>query len=218
MNKAQILKNTKTYVIEKMSGEGTGHDWFHVERVFKMAEHIAREESDANLFVVQMAALLHDIEDWKFNEDDTSEGTKIARDWMEHQTVDRDLIDHICESIKAVSYKGGANQNKPKTLEAKIVQDADRLDALGAIGIGRAFAYGGFKGREMYNPKIKPKKFTTLAAYKNNKGTTINHFYEKLFLVKDLMHTKTAVKIATKREKFMKEYLNMFYNEWEGKL
>lgn len=216
MNKALITKRTKEYVFQKMSGESTGHDWFHVDRVYKMATNIAKIEGNVDLFVVQIAALLHDIADWKFHDDDQA-GSKVAREWLIKEGVEVSVIDHICNSIQTVSYKGGANDQKPSTLEAKIVQDADRLDALGAIGIGRAFAYGGFKGREMYNPSEKPKKFKSFAEYKNNKGTTVNHFYEKLFLVKDLMHTKTAKSIAEDRETFMKTYLDQFYKEWEGK-
>jgi uncharacterized protein len=213
MNKSSILKQTQQYVYETMSGEGSGHDWFHVERVWKLSLKIAESEKKVDLFALQMIALLHDIADWKFHEDTNN---SIERAWLQKMELAPDVIEQLCQGIRSISFKGGANTVKPPTIEAKIVQDADRLDALGAIGIGRAFAYGGFKQREMYNPKEKPKTFKTLEEYKNNKGTTINHFYEKLFLIRKLMHTKTAKEIAKEREVFMKAFLDEFYAEWEG--
>jgi uncharacterized protein len=213
MNQTSVIKQTRQYVEEKMSGEGTGHDWFHVERVWKLSLKIAESEKDVDLFALQLIALLHDIADWKFHEDTNN---SIERAWLQKMELAPDLIEVLCQGIRSISFKGGANIVKPPSIEAKIVQDADRLDALGAIGIGRSFAYGGFKQREMYNPKEKPKTFKTLEEYKNNKGTTVNHFYEKLFLIRTLMHTKTAKEIAKDREKFMKDFLNEFYAEWNG--
>ncbi len=217
MNKSLIVKETKKYVQQKMACEGTGHDWFHVERVVNMAKRITEQEGDVNLFIVELAALLHDIADWKFNEGDETVGPRVARKWLESQHVNESTIIHICNIIEHISFKGGTNKIKLETKEGQIVQDADRLDALGAIGIGRTFAYGGYKGREMYNPAIKPKTFSTFEEYKDAKNTTINHFYEKLLLLKDGMNTRTAKNIAAERQKFMEEFLNRFYKEWKGK-
>ncbi len=210
----KILQLTEIYVFKTMSGETTGHDWFHVERVVKLSLKIAQSEKNVDLFVLQLIALLHDIADWKFYEDTNN---SVERAWLQKMGLNPELVERLCGDIRSISFKGGANSIKPVTIEAKIVQDADRLDALGAIGIGRAFAYGGFKQREMYNPKEKPKVFKTQEEYKNHKGTTINHFYEKLFLIRKLMHTKTAKAIAKDREIFMKKFLDEFYSEWDGK-
>lgn len=170
------------------------------------------------MFVVKLASLLHDISDWKFNSGDDSIGPKTARKWLEKLQVKEETIFQICEIIKNISFKGAnVKINKMQTKEGMIVQDADRLDAIGAIGIGRAFAYGGYDKREMYNPNIKPIKHKSFVQYKKNRSPTINHFYEKLLLLKNLMNTKTARKIAEKRHKFMKEFLDKFYNEWNGK-
>ena len=216
MNKEEVIKRTADYVKSKLSGEGSGHDWWHVYRVWKTATEISKSEG-TDLFVVQLAALLHDIADWKFHAGDDSVGPKLAREWLEKLDVDENVIFHVCKIIKEVSFKGAGVKSEIKTKEGMAVQDADRLDAIGAIGIARAFAYGGHKGREIYNPNIKPEKHETFEQYKNNKGTTINHFYEKLLLLKNLMNTKAARKIAEERHKFMEEYLDKFFKEWEGK-
>jgi len=216
MNKEQIIKETAEYVKKVLGGEGTGHDWWHVYRVWRKAIHLGKEEK-ADLFVVQLAALLHDIADWKFNEGDDSVGPEMAREWLERMEVDKDTISHVCEIIEDVSFKGAGVDNRMKTVEGMVVQDADRLDALGAIGIARTFAYGGYKGREIYNPDIKPERHETFEAYKAKNGPSINHFYEKLLLLKDRMNTKTAKAIAERRHRFMEEYLDRFYQEWEGR-
>jgi len=216
MNKEEVIKRTADYVKSKLDGEGSGHDWWHIYRVWKTAVNIGKKE-DADLFVVQLAALLHDIADWKFHAGDDSIGPKLAREWLEKLDVDENVISHVCEIIKGVSFKGAGVKSKIKTKEGMVVQDADRLDALGAIGIARAFAYGGHKGSEIYNPKIKPEKHETFEQYKKSKGTTINHFYEKLLLLKDLMNTPSARKIAGERHGFMEQYLDKFFKEWEGK-
>ncbi len=215
MDNEDILKQTEDYVRKKLGGESSGHDYWHVHRVLKNAVHIGAHEK-ADLFVVQLAALLHDISDWKFNKGDDSVGPKLAREWLENLKVEENVISHVCEIIKDVSFKGSGVITKMRTKEGCIVQDADRLDAIGAIGISRAFAYGGHKGREIYNPKIKPEKHESFEQYKNNKGPTINHFYEKLLLLKDRMNTETAKKIADKRNKFMEQFLERFFKEWEG--
>ena len=164
-----------------------------------------------------MAALLHDIADWKFYGGDEDAGPKAAREWLEQQGVDEEIIVHVCEIIKHLSFKGAGVKSQMKTKEGMIVQDADKLDAIGAIGIARTFAYGGHANRALYDPDIKPEYHTSFEAYKNNQGHTINHFYEKLLLLKDLMNTQAAKKVAEDRHKYMEEFLNRFYAEWDGK-
>ena len=216
-NATEILEKTQTYVKDLLSGEGTGHDWWHILRVTKLAKYIAKQEA-ANLLIVELTALLHDIADWKFHDGDIEKGPRVARQWLEGLSLDVKSIDAICENIANISFKGAKVKAKPLSLEGQIVQDADRLDALGAIGIARAFAYGGFKQRPLYEPDIKPVLHTSFESYKNNQGTTVNHFYEKLLLLKDALNTKTAQKIAAKRHEFMENFLAQFFSEWEVKL
>ncbi len=216
MNEEAILKQTEEYIRNKLSGESSGHDWWHVYRVWKNAIHIGKHE-DVDLFVVQLAALLHDISDWKFNEGDDDVGPRLAREWLEKMQVEERAISHVCEIIKEMSFKGAGVKTQMRTKEGMVVQDADRLDAIGAIGIARTFAYGGHKGREIYNPNIKPELHDSFEKYKSDTGPTINHFYEKLLLLKELMNTNTAKKIAEERHQFMEQFLNKFYKEWEGK-
>ena len=216
MNKRQVIKQTAEYVKAKLSGEGSGHDWWHVYRVWRNATNIGKHEK-ADLFVVELAALLHDIADWKFQKGDDEVGSKIARKLLKKLSVEEDVISHVCQIVKNVSFKGAGVMTKINTIEGMIVQDADRLDAIGAMGISRTFAYGGSAGREIYNPEIKAIKHKTFEQYKSSKSSSINHFYEKLLLLKELMHTTTAKKIAEKRHKFMKDFLHEFFQEWEGK-
>lgn len=199
-----------------MGIEPTGHDWFHVERVYKNALYIAKNENGCDIFIVKLASLLHDIADWKFH-DDPEAGEKTARIWLEKNNVSKEVIDRVCGIVATMSYRGGTNPPM-KTIEGKIVQDADRLDALGAIGIARAFAFGGYKERQIYNPKLKPKKYKTAIQYKNSNGTTINHFYEKLLLLSNKMNTKTGKRIAARRHKILENYLEEFYKEWDSDL
>ena len=212
----KIIEATAAFVKETLQGEGTGHDWRHAERVWKMALHIGKEEK-ADLFIIQLGALLHDIADWKFCGGDDTVGPAKARAFLETQFIPEHITQHVTHIIKNVSFKGLqtpiANQ---LTLEGKIVQDADRLDALGAIGIARTFAYGGHTKRELYNPDIKPEIHTSYEQYKKNSGPTINHFYEKLLHLKDLMNTQTARNIAKTRHQYMKEFLAQFYQEVDG--
>ncbi len=215
MDEEAVLERTEEYIRKKLSGEGSGHDWWHVYRVWKSAIHIGRQEK-ADLFVVQLAALLHDISDWKFNDGDDDVGPKLAREWLEGMQVKEQVIFQVCEIIKEMSFKGAGVKTQMRTLEGKIVQDADRLDAIGAIGIARTFAYGGYKGREIYDPNLKPELHDSFEKYKSSTSPTINHFYEKLLLLKDLMNTKTAKKIAEERHEFMEQFLNQFYIEWDG--
>jgi len=196
-------------------GEGSGHDWWHVYRVWKNAIHIGKQES-VDLFVVELAALLHDVADWKFHDGNDEIGPQVAKEWLESLAVSVDTVSHVCQIIKDISFKGAGVVTAMKTTEGMVVQDADRLDALGAIGIARTFAYGGSKNREMYNPDINPEMHTSFEQYKNSQGTSINHFYEKLLLLKELMNTATAKQIAEKRHAVMEDYLAQFYREWEG--
>jgi len=214
MKEEDIIKQTVEFVKEHLGKEVTGHDWWHTKRVWKTALRIAKEEKDIDLFVVQLAALLHDIADWKFHEGNDSVGPELAREWLEKFGVDKKTIDHVCEIIKDISFKGAGVKTRMKTKEGMIVQDADRLDALGAIGIARCFATGAKLNREIYNPEIKPKLHKTFEEYKKSRSTSINHFYEKLLLLKDLMNTKTAKKIAEERHKFMEQFLDRFFKEW----
>ena len=216
MKKEKIIEQTAAYVKKSMSGEETGHDWFHVYRVWKTATKIGKSEK-ANLFIVQLASLLHDIADWKFSGGDLSASSNFSRKWLESLGVEKSHINHICDIIKNISFKGSEVKNEIKTIEGMVVQDADRLDAIGAIGISRAFAYSGYKGSELYNPDLKPQKHKTFEEYKKSKSTAINHFYEKLLLIKDMMNTETGRQMAEKRHNFMKRFLERFFKEWEGK-
>ncbi len=213
--KLEILAQTASYVRSRLQGEGTGHDWFHVERVRKTAAAIAQKEK-ADAFIVELAALLHDIADFKFHGGDETIGPRMSRDWLGKLDVPEDVISHVCEIVKDISYKGAGTPTPMRTLEGKTVQDADRLDALGAVGIARTFAYGGAKNREIYNPDIPPENHETFEQYKNSTGHTINHFYEKLLLLKDLMNTATGKKIAAQRHTFMEQFLHRFFKEWNG--
>ena len=216
MNNKFIIKQTQEYVRKKLKGESSGHDWYHVYRVWKNAIYIGKQEK-VDMFVVQLAALLHDIADWKFHKGDDSIGPKLAKQWLKKLNVDENVINHVCEIIQEMSFKGAGVKFQMKTKEGMVVQDADRLDAIGAIGIARTFAYGGHKRVEMHNPNIKPKKHKSFYQYKNSKTTTINHFYEKLLLLKNLMNTKTAKQIAEKRHNFMEHFLDKFFKELGGK-
>lgn len=216
MEEKQIIKKTEEYVRSRLQGEGSGHDWWHVHHVWKTAVLIGKEEQ-ADLFVVQLAALLHDIADWKFHQGNDEIGLQLVKEWLEKLEVEEKTIAHVCEIIRNISFRGAKVKNTIKTKEGKIVQDADRLDALGAIGISRTFAYGGHKGREIYNPDLPPEKHLNFEQYKNSTGPTINHFYEKLLLLKDLMNTETGRRIAEKRHLFMEQFLERFYQEWDGR-
>src|SRR3989339_1633286 len=194
MKQSEIIEKTKEYVQNKLSGESSGHDWWHIYRVWKNALNIGQHEN-VDLFVVQLAALLHDIADWKFNDGDLDIGPKIAREWLESLEVEEEIIAHVTQIIKEASFKGAGEIKRMPTLEGEVVQDADRLDAIGAIGIARTFAYGGNKNRLMYDPGKKPSLHKSKKEFLKNDGSSINHFYEKILLLKDRMNTKTAKKI-----------------------
>ena len=212
-----IIKQTAEFVRKHLERDATGHDWRHTERVWKLALRIAKEGKNVDLFVVQLAALLHDIADWKFHRGDITVGPKLAEEWLKKLQVGEDVISHVCEIIREISFKGAKVKSKMRTKEGMIVQDADRLDAMGAIGIARCFATGAKLNREIYNPEIKPKLHKTFEEYKKAESTSINHFYEKLLLLKNLMNTKTAKKIAKERHDFMKQFLDRFFKEWDCK-
>ena len=212
---SSIISKTCEFVESKLAGEGSGHDWWHIFRVWTLARKIAVEEK-AQLEIVELGALLHDIADWKFHDGDDSIGPAMAREFLNSHNVDPDLSDSVVEIISTVSYKGAGVATPMKTLEGKIVQDADRLDAIGALGIARTFAYGGYKNRLIYHPDEKPVLHESYEDYKKNEGHTINHFYEKLLLLKERMNTNTGKKIAEGRHQFMQNYLDQFYREWDG--
>lgn len=212
---SQILLKTEAFIREKLAGDSSGHDWWHIDRVRRNAVHIARDEG-ADLYVVELAALLHDVADWKFHGGDDSIGPQTARDWLTRHEVDPTVIDHVCEIIATVSFKGAGVATEMSTIEGKCVQDGDRLDAIGAVGIARAFAFGGHFGRAIYDPDVPPEQHQTFAAYKSKGGPTINHFYEKLLLLKDRMQTATGRRLATERHQFMEQFLDQFFGEWRG--
>ena len=206
------IDHTVQYVKELQTGESSGHDWWHTHRVWCNARFIGEKEG-ANLFIVQIAALLHDIADWKFYGGDATVGPSKARLFLEAEGVAKGDIDHVCEIIYTMSFKGRGVASTMATLEGKVVQDADRLDAIGAIGIARAFAYGGYKGHEIYNPAIAPVDHQTTAEYLASRAPSINHFYEKLLLLRDLMNTQTGRALADERHAFMELYLETFFKE-----
>jgi uncharacterized protein len=210
-----ILDNTILFVKERLQNAEAGHDWFHVERVYKNSLLIANAE-ECNLEIVKLGALLHDIADSKFHNRDETIGPKLAREFLESQKASEEVITHVVNIIENISFKGGNFEMKFFSKELEIVQDADRLDALGAIGIARTFNYGGFKNRPLYLPNIPPNLYMTKEEYKNSEVPTLNHFYEKLLLLKDKMNTETGKKIALERHKFMENFLSQFYAEWEG--
>jgi uncharacterized protein len=210
-----IIETTINFVKQKLQNAEAGHDWFHIERVYKNALLIAENEN-CNLQVVQLGALLHDIADSKFHNGDETIGSKTARDFLESQNAAAEIVNHVIAIIENISFKGGNFDKKFSSIELDIVQDADRLDAIGAIGIARTFNYGGFKNRQLYHPEIAPNLQMTKEAYKNNDAPTINHFYEKLLLLKDKMNTKTGKTIAENRHIFMETFLEQFYSEWNG--
>ena len=208
---------TINFVKEKLEGAEAGHDWFHIERVWKLSKKIAEKEG-GNLEVIELSALLHDIADPKFHNGDETLALKISQNFLEEIQVDAELIEQVLSVIKNISFKNRAEAPENPPLELQIVQDADRLDAIGAIGVARTFNFGGFKNNLMYHPEIKPNLGMNKEEYKKSNGTTINHFYEKLLLLKDLMNTETAKKIASERHNFMLQFLDEFYKEWNVEL
>lgn len=214
MNQNDIIQRTAEYIKQEFSDDSSGHDWWHIYRVWKTSIAICEQEK-ADAFIVQLAALLHDLDDWKFNDSD-DETPLRAKAWLKSCGVNSVTTQAVCNIIMNISYKGAGVANKMDSLEGFIVQDADRLDAIGAIGIGRAFAYGGYKNRPLYDPDSPPTMHASFEAYKNSKSATINHFYEKLLLLKDRMNTPAAKRIAEQRHDVMVKFLDQFMKEWDG--
>ena len=217
MDQHQLIAETIAFVKEKLKNAEGGHDWFHIERVFNTAKWISRQEN-VDALVVQLAALLHDIADPKFHYGDESLGPKIASDFLKSQDVDDETIAHVVNIIKHMSFKNSLEKEHKSFVskELQVVQDADRLDAIGAIGIARAFNYGGFKNSPLYDPQVAPKPNMTKEEYKKSNAPTINHFYEKLLLLKDQMNTETGKELANERHRFMLNFLQQFQKEWYG--
>ncbi len=215
MTSEEIIQKTTAFVKEQLANAEGGHDWFHIERVYKNALLISKSEN-VDPFIVALGALLHDIADSKFHNGDETVGPRIAREFLFKLNIDSSVIEHVINIIENISFKGGNEAQKFRSPELDVVQDADRLDAIGAIGIARCFNYGGFKNRALYNPGIEPNLNMSKAEYKASTAPSINHFYEKLLLLKDKMNTKTGKQIALNRHTFMELYLKQFYNEWNG--
>lgn len=215
MNNTTLIERTSAFVKQQLAHAEGGHDWFHIQRVYNNAMLIAKTEP-ADLLVVQLAALLHDIADSKFHNGDETVGPKVARDFLTSEKVATVVIEHVVKIIENISFKGGNFTTTFASAELNVVQDADRLDAIGAIGISRTFNYGGFKNRALYHPDIPPKLNMSKEEYKKSSAPTINHFYEKLLLLKDKMNTPTGKKIAQQRHEYMEGFLEQFYSEWHG--
>lgn len=211
-----LVEATAQHVRALFANEGSGHDWWHIERVWRMANRLCAMEG-ADPSVVQLAALLHDIADWKFHGGDQTAGPRAARQWLESLSADPALVDHVCDIIAKLSYKGAGVSTDMPTLEGRVTQDADRLDAIGAIGIARAFAYGGHANRLLYDPDRPPVAHATAEAYRGDNGSTINHFHEKLLLLKDRMQTASGRLLAERRHEVMRGFLDEFHAEWDGK-
>ncbi|PUZ24693.1 uncharacterized protein GA0116948_105199 [Chitinophaga costaii] len=211
----QIIDRTVAYVQQELAHAEGGHDWFHIYRVWKQALHIAQAEQ-ANVFVVSLAALLHDIADAKFHHNDDTIGPAKAQAFLLTQDIAQDIVHHVVAIVENISFKGGKTQRSFHSKELDVVQDADRLDAIGAIGIARTFHYGGYKHRAIYDPSIPPNLEMDVTQYRNSQAPTLNHFYEKLLLLKDRMNTDSGKVLAAARHQFMEEYLHRFYKEWEG--
>jgi uncharacterized protein len=215
MNKELIIQKTILFVKETLSDAEGGHDWWHIYRVWRLSKQISQGEK-VDSFIVELGALLHDIADSKFHNGDEEIGPRKAKEFLQSLDISEDIILHIENIISNISFKGGGHTQEFKSPELNIIQDADRLDAMGAIGIARAFNYGGYKNRKIYNPEIKPNLNMTKEEYKENNYSTINHFYEKLLLLKDRMNTSTAKSMAEHRHRYMELFLDEFYEEWDG--
>lgn len=209
-----IIRNTILFVKETLAGAEGGHDWNHIERVWNTARYIRKVEGKGDLLIIELAALLHDISDAKFNGGDEDMGSRLAGEFLIKQEIEQEKVDHIRLIIKHVSYKGGFPQDRIRSLEFQIVQDADRLDAIGAIGIARAFNYGGFKNRPIHTPEKPLQEYEDSGSYHKSDAPTINHFYEKLLKLKDLMNTPTGKAMAAERHEYMLQFLEQFYREW----
>lgn len=211
----QIIPETADYVRRLLAGDSSGHDWWHIERVRRTALAIGREEG-ADLVVVELAALLHDVADWKFAGGDHEAGPRAARTWLDQHDVPAAVTDHVCAIIAGLSFKGAGVPTPMATLEGQIVQDADRLDAIGAIGVARTFAYGGHKGQPIYDPDSRATLHGSFEEYKRGGGSSINHFYEKLLLLAERMNTRAGKRLAAGRHAFLERFLQQFLAEWNA--
>jgi len=216
MLESALVNATIGFVKKQLENAEGGHDWFHIERVYKLALRIAKTEANVDVLVVQLAALLHDIADSKFHNGDETIGPRVAREFLTEQQLPENQLEHVIAIIKNISFKGGNEAQAFFSKELAVVQDADRLDAIGAIGIARTFNYGGFKNRALYDPAIAPNLHLSKEEYKSSTAPTLNHFYEKLLRLKDLMYTNTARELAAERHQFMEQFISRFYAEWEG--
>jgi len=210
------VARTEGFVRERLAGEASGHDWWHVDRVRRTALALAEHEG-ADGFVVELAALLHDVADWKFHGGDEAAGPRLASSWLRSLGVAEETVAHVADIVGGLSYKGAGVPTPPRTVEGAVVQDADRLDAIGAIGVARAFAYGGFRGQPLYDPNVPIEMHQTAERYKRGAGSTVNHFHEKLLLLRDRLNTEPARRIAEGRHRFLEEFLDRFHAEWEGR-
>ena len=216
-DETDLIQKIAKLVRKRLQYAEGGHDWWHVYRVWQNSKAIARNES-VNLFIVELAALLHDIADSKFHDGDEDVGPNLAKEIMEEHTVDQEYQERVLDIIRNISFKKSFEKRSELSAEGKVVQDADRLDAIGAIGIARAFNYGGYRDRAIYDPETEPREYSSIKEYQNSDSSTINHFYEKLLTLKEKMNTKTGKKIAEQRHKFLEEFLIRFCKEWEGEL
>lgn len=216
LNRDEVLNKTETHIHKLLSGEGSGHDWWHIHRVRNTALKLARDEG-ADLFITELGALLHDIADHKFHGGDENAGPLAAEAFLRSIKTEPEVISEVCTIIREVSYKGAGVATPVSSKEAAVVQDADRLDAIGAVGIARTFAYGGYSGQPMHDPDLNPQLHEDFDSYKSNRSSTINHFYEKLLLLKDRMNTESGRRMAEDRHNYMQNYLKRFMEEWQGK-
>ncbi len=219
MNRQEIIRKTESFVQDTLQGSEAGHDWSHIERVVRNARTIAAGEK-ADPFVIELAALLHDIADSKFHNGNEELGPERSERFLKGLDLPAELVDHVVNIVRNVSFKNELDPSKEArfdAIELQVLKDADRLDAMGAIGVARAFHYGGYKNRALYDPSIKPVEKQSKEQYKTSKAPTINHFYEKLLLLKDKMNTQTGLKMAEERHAFMESFLDHFYREWEGR-
>jgi uncharacterized protein len=216
MNQTGIIRSAEAYIKTKLFHETNGRDWWHVYRVWQMARHIGSQEQPADMFVVELSALLHDLAHWQLTDGDEHQGPHEVGRFLQSMEVDEQTIHHVLQIIRDTKFKGAHNKPDLETIEAKIVYDADKLDSLGAVGIAKTFSYGGATGRPIYDPTIKPTMHQTFEAYKHGDTTSINHFYEKNLLLKGWMQTRTGRAVAMRRHEFLQAYLKEFYSEWEG--
>ncbi|WP_187632114.1 HD domain-containing protein [Hymenobacter lutimineralis] len=217
LSSSHLIARTADFVREKFLHEGSGHDWEHIRRVWQVARALAQETPGADPVVTELAALLHDVADWKFHDGDEEAGPRAARAWLQELAVEEPVISHIETIIREISFKGLGVPTPMSTPEGELVQDADRLDAIGAIGVARAFAYGGHKGRPLHDPSVPPVVHDSFESYKKNAGPTINHFYEKLLFLHERLQTPAARRVARQRQQFMEDFLAQFLSEWEGR-